>query len=207
MAANTASGVDMTNNPNESRCESCGCSLISYCSVHYSSEDGTQHLCLKCYNETVACTFGIEFQHHEFSPVTLNDAHGEEHEFRFTVRLLSNMIVVEALEIKNEEPDGYRFNVVGEPEDDILELYTKLFTRMRRTLGIKHIELGDFGWQITNENIVRGHIDYDPSKHGERIPLLIIDGREISWDELGQMIMTYEGFHFRLEIFDKSEEC
>jgi hypothetical protein len=32
------------------------------------------------------------------------------------------------------------------------------------------------------------------------------DGKEISWRQFGQMLMTYEGFNFKLEIFDKSDE-
>jgi len=30
--------------------------------------------------------------------------------------------------------------------------------------------------------------------------------KEIKWDEFGRMLMTYEGFNFKLEIFDKSDE-
>jgi len=30
--------------------------------------------------------------------------------------------------------------------------------------------------------------------------------KEIRWDEFGRMLMTYEGFHFKLEIFDRSDE-
>ena len=37
-------------------------------------------------------------------------------------------------------------------------------------------------------------------------PLIVIDGKEIKWDEFGRMLMTYEGFNFKLEIFDKSDE-
>jgi len=38
------------------------------------------------------------------------------------------------------------------------------------------------------------------------VPLLIIDGREITWDELGRMLMSFEGWQFKLTIADKSEE-
>ena len=38
------------------------------------------------------------------------------------------------------------------------------------------------------------------------VPLLVVDGREVAWDELGRMLMGFEGFHFRLHIHDKSEE-
>jgi hypothetical protein len=38
------------------------------------------------------------------------------------------------------------------------------------------------------------------------VPLLIIDGREIGWDEFGRMLMSFEGWQFKLSIKDKSEE-
>ena len=34
---------------------------------------------------------------------------------------------------------------------------------------------------------------------------LIVDGRPLSWDQLGTMLMTYEGFDFKLEIMDTTE--
>jgi hypothetical protein len=35
---------------------------------------------------------------------------------------------------------------------------------------------------------VRGKIEWDVANDG-RVPLLIIDGREITWDELGRMLI------------------
>jgi hypothetical protein len=34
----------------------------------------------------------------------------------------------------------------------------------------------------------------------------VIDGKELSWHEFGRMLMTYEGLHYKLEIFEGSEE-
>ena len=31
-------------------------------------------------------------------------------------------------------------------------------------------------------------------------------GREISWDDFGRMLMTFEGWQFKLEIGDPSDE-
>ena len=39
-----------------------------------------------------------------------------------------------------------------------------------------------------------------------RLPLLVIDGKEISWEQLGRMMMSFEGSQFRLQIKDRSEE-
>jgi hypothetical protein len=48
-------------------------------------------------------------------------------------------------------------------------------------------------------------IEWDETQPG-RVPLLVIDGREVSWDEVGRMLMSFEGWQFRLEIRDRSEE-
>jgi hypothetical protein len=36
--------------------------------------------------------------------------------------------------------------------------------------------------------------------------MLVIDGREVSWEEFGRMLMTFEGWQSRMEIRDRSEE-
>ena len=58
--------------------------------------------------------------------------------------------------------------------------------------------------QIANQT-VRGRIEWDESKH-ERMPMLVIDGREVSWEQFGRMVMGFEGWQFRFEIRDRSQE-
>ena len=41
------------------------------------------------------------------------------------------------------------------------------------------------------------HASFDP---------LIIDGKPITWEELGRMVAPNTGLRFKLEIFDRSEE-
>lgn len=36
--------------------------------------------------------------------------------------------------------------------------------------------------------------------------MLVIDGREVGWVQFGQMLMKFEGWQFKLEIKDRSEE-
>jgi hypothetical protein len=79
-----------------------------------------------------------------------------------------------------------------------------MIEKIRRALGKKHIEDGEFGLQIKDE-VVRGSIDLDMSE-AEPTPLLVIDGREITWEQFGKMLMTFEGWQFKLELLDRSEE-
>lgn len=36
--------------------------------------------------------------------------------------------------------------------------------------------------------------------------MVVIDGKEISWADFGEALMIYEGFNFKMQIFDRSEE-
>lgn len=84
-------------------------------------------------------------------------------------------------------------------------LVGRLIDKIRRALSLRHIVDGELGPQIADHGLVRGTIEWDKARDGS-VPLLIIDGREITWDELGRMLMTYEGWQFKLDIRDKSEE-
>jgi hypothetical protein len=48
---------------------------------------------------------------------------------------------------------------------------------------------------------IESDIDQD-----DRMPLLIIDGKEITWSEFGRMLMSFEGWQFKMTLADKSEE-
>jgi hypothetical protein len=76
---------------------------------------------------------------------------------------------------------------------------------MRRELGRRHLDRDRGSWQIGSHGVVRARIEYDEDTDG-RVPLLVIDARPISWNEFGRMLMTYEGWQFKLEIYDNSEE-
>lgn len=52
---------------------------------------------------------------------------------------------------------------------------------------------------------MRGHITSDLDGEND-MPVVVIDGKEISWAEFGKMVSTYMGFNFKLELYDKSEE-
>lgn len=188
------------------QCNACRAEVSSYDGVYLTARGHSRFLCSKCYNESISEEFGLDFNHISFHPMTLRDRDGVDHTFHFQTRLFGDNVNIEALEIKEGNPKGYVFSEHGDVEDDLFGLFAKLVDRLRRELERKHIEPSDLlRYQITNQNIVRGHIAWDDETGGET-PCLIIDGKEISWHEFGRMLMTYEGFHFKLEIFEGSEE-
>ncbi len=188
-------------------CDGCGQSTPGYDIVHYGSiERGYRRLCSRCFNTLMAKTAGLEgFEHAGFEPVGLTDCMGELHEFHFRTHLFGTGIALDAFELRNEEPAGYSFQIIGKPEDDLLVLLGRLIEKTRRALSVKHLKDGDYGLEITGDGMVRGRIESDAG-HDDRLPLLVIDGQEIDWDQFGRMLMSYEGSQFKLTIADKSEE-
>lgn len=192
--------------PRQIRCDSCGQLTPAYNVVNFRSEGGeSRELCGQCFNAEAARLDGLtHFQDAKFEPVSLVDCAGKSHTFHFRTRLFGPGIALDAFELRGGHPAGYQFQMIGEPECDLLVLLGRLVEKMRRALSVKHIRRGDLGLEIAGQQ-VRGVIEWD-DEHEGRIPLVIIDGRAISWDELGHMLMTFEGWQFKLEIRDMSEE-
>lgn len=189
------------------RCDGCGQSTPGYDTVHYGSiERGYRQLCSRCFNTEIAKAAGLEgFEHANFEPVGLTDSRGELHEFHFRTHLLGPSVSVDAFELRDGEPAGYYFQIIEDPEDDLLVLLGRLIEKMRRALSVQHLKDGDYRLQIADDGVVRGRIESDRAQDGH-LPLLVIDGREVDWDQFGRMLMSYEGWQFRLTLADKSEE-
>lgn len=139
----------------------------------------------------------------------LTDADGVSHKFNFALRLLGDRVAVDAHEILDDPDGGYESRVLSfELEGEPLVLFRERFEKMRRALAQKHLQQGDqFGTRFTESGLVRGNascnLDSDASG---RLPMLVIDGKSIIWEQFGEMRMTYEGFFFKLEVYDRSEE-
>ena len=191
----------------QTRCDGCSQITPSYEIVHYGSpERGYRQLCSHCFNTLVAELDGLDgFENARFEPVGLADCAGEVNQFHFRTRLFGPGVSVDAFELRDGSPSGYQFQIIGDPQDDLLVLLGRLIERIRRALSVKHIVDGALGQQIADHRVVRGLIEWDDASEG-RLPRLVIDGREITWEDFGRMLMTYEGWQFKLHLHDKSEE-
>lgn len=190
------------------KCEGCGEKAPGYEITHYGSMDGVyRQLCSHCFSAEVAKVNGVEgFDNTRLQPIKIADCTGEEHQFHFVSRLLGNMVTLEAFEVRDGDRTGYELQILGAPDEDMFTLLGRMVVKIRKTLSIKHItDKGDgHGFQIA-DLIVRGRIGSDHSGY-ERTPTVIVDGQEISWDDFGYMVSSFEGWQFKLEFSDRSEE-
>lgn len=188
-------------------CDGCAKATPGHETIHSGSPGtGYRLLCSSCFNADVAARCGLEsFENIRLEPISLTDCAGVMHEFHFQTRLLGHIVALEAFELKEGSPAGYKFQMIGDPEDDLFALLGRLIERIRRALAVNHItDDARTGPHITDRT-VRGRIEWDEEQEG-RLPLVVVDGREITWDEFGEMLMAFEGSPFRLDISDPSDE-
>ena len=188
------------------RCAACRRATPEYDIVHSGSkEGGFRRLCTECLNGEVAALQGWEkFQHPRFEPMFLTDCAGDVHEFHFRTTLFVAGVALDAFEVRDGRPSGYQLQVIGDPSEDLMVLLGRLIVKIRRSLARRHLEQGAGGLQIADHGTVRGLIDSEGS--AGTMPQLVIDGREISWADFGRLLMSYEGWQFKLTISDNSEE-
>jgi hypothetical protein len=200
----TRDGAVMT----EQTCVRCGARTPPYDTVNAASSDGTYRLlCSRCFNEEMAQWADIiGFEHPQLTPVRLLDADGDSHEFHFRSLLLGDQISLEAFELAgNDESEGYRFQILDESQSDPFVLLGKLVQKIMRALSMKHLHEDASGPQVAG-TMARGRIEWD-GVEDSRLPCVIIDGRRVEWTDFGAMLMAFEGWQFRLELLDPSDEA
>jgi len=149
-----------------------------------------------------------ELETSEFDPITRFDWLGKEHTFHFAVHM-STGLGIRASEWFSEGPGGYKFAVLEHPETPVREAYDKLVRKIEAGLAEGYVQSSDFPGVGACQNrlyitgsAVNGRIE--ESDDGE--PVVVVDGREYSWEQFGSMLSPYTGFNFRLECFDLSDD-
>jgi hypothetical protein len=147
---------------------------------------------------------GVEFDNTPLQPVTVSDCDGVNHTFEFRSMLVATGHALYARERLPKGREGYEFSVLGDFDANVWDLFRLLYDRIRRGLAVRHVEHGELGWRITDARRLDGRITWDPDRGGE-VPLLVIDGRPFTWDEVGRMLMSFEGFTLRAVVDDTIE--
>ena len=186
----------------------CG-AIAGFESVHYGLiEGGYRDLCNLCFNQEIGAAGEIDFSHVQFEPLEMPDAAGETHHFHFELRLRGDRVVLEAFELVDGAPGGHQFQVLGDAEADLFGLMGQMVPRIRRLLAQQHLKPEPHmpGLHIV-DFLVRGRITWDDNEDEDgQLRMLVIDGRENSWEQFGRMVMGFEGWQFRIEIRERSEE-
>lgn len=93
-----------------------------------------------------------------------------------------------------DEPGRFEFEAMSE-SDPYLAL-GRLRQTIRRELATRYLQTS--GGRLTlSHDVLKGRIGYGG---------VAADGQFVSFDDLVELIQTYEGFHFSIQIFDPNEQ-
>jgi hypothetical protein len=136
---------------------------------------------------------------------SLKDCQGISRTFYVERRIHPTGIYLEAAE--NIE-FGYKFAVHGELNSNQPELLNKLIEKARKGIGKQYLETKVFpsrqAYNTISNSQITGLIEYDETS--KESPLVIIDGKPFTWEEVGKMLMAYEGFQIKLMMYDITDD-
>ena len=194
----------------EKRCVRCGETTPTALGIHLSSEAPTElgdqgFHCARCAAEALAERTGEAFRYLELAPITMTNAVGRRCVFHFQYLTTGPKPCLRAVELEGSEKSGYEVVVAERSDDSSVSLITRLLGKIRRTLARADVEEAPeltVGLRMTS-SVIQGVMTYDPKRDG---PCVIVDGKEIDWETFGHLLLTYEGFQFRLTFHDLTDE-
>ncbi|MCR2823790.1 DUF7713 domain-containing protein [Lederbergia panacisoli] len=182
------------------KCEKCGSDEAK---VRFTAGEDTSVLCLNCYNEQMAKELEVNVEQLA-EAFTLNDFQGISRSFIVERRIDPMGIFMEA---KERGTFGYKFAVHGELHCNQHELLNTLIKKAGKGIAKEQVETKFFpngqAYNIIKNDYFTGLIEYDEDSGNS--PLIVIDGRPFTWEEVGKMLTAYEGFQIKIKCYDVTD--
>ena len=194
----------MTTETTQGTCSRCGATGFDCDSINLTQSDGSpsETICHNCWNKDTSEMLGIPFEKMYFETLTIKDASNKPHDFHIRRQIFPNGISFKALEVKdNEFITGYQFAVHGDVNCNQNELYEELVTKVQQGVSKQYLTTEDGNTRIKDMDAV-GHFEYSEYDEG---PKVVIDGKLYDWETFGRICNSFEGWKFRLHIYDASE--
>lgn len=186
-------------------CERCG--KVSYgMTILTHSNNEQETICTDCFNKEMAEYYGIEDFKDYIKSYTAVDSDGVPHVFDIIKRIMGTGVFWEAVEVNDGNYNGYQFEVQADMDGDQHEAVQKLFTKIHKGLSKKSIETKSFEGRKVHSLVsdeIEGRIEWD--YEGDKT-VLIIDGKNYSLQEFGDILSSRDGFNFKIMIYDPTEK-
>jgi hypothetical protein len=184
-------------------CDDCG----SKTADHYLGE---VLLCDGCFNKRVAELTGYPDLPEAPPPLTLTDAEGRQHRLRFRVWRAPPGIEVELEELGVPVWEGYRRAVLGAHDADVGELISAVRSRALEDMSRRFLQPNPYrpGYLVAEDtDVVEGRLVWNETGSEVGTPYdILVDGKKLTWEELGRALEAYEGWRIRIELADRIDD-
>lgn len=133
---------------------------------------------------------------------------GRRHRFRFRVWRAPTGIEVQLEETGVAVGEGYEFAVLGGHDADVEALVEHVRRQAEAEVGRLYLQRCELhGEWVLADDEVAGRLVWDDEGSAGRPYRVVVDGRTLSWEELGMALESYEGWNFRLVIEDRIHDA
>ena len=138
----------------------------------------------------------------------IKDKRGKAYHFKVATFLCPGGQLSEAIEFKKKHEDPrYFFRVLTPFDSDIEKAELLLKAKIKKGIDRRHLEVSNGHLIITDKNTLRGRIESSMGKKDTEFDqVLIIDGKRITIEEFARLIDGYEGWDFKLEMADRTDD-
>ena len=114
-------------------------------------------------------------------------------------------IVVELEEMGAPVGEGFQFSILGPHDAEVGHLLAQLRTHAEVEVARRYLEPNPHrgGWLLAGDEVA-GRLAWSEGREVGEPYDVVIDGRTLSWEDLGRALEPFEGWRFRLVIEDRS---
>ena len=164
-------------------------------------------LCDRCADRRIAAFTGFGELPAPPPPFVLHDADGVERTLLVRLWRAPTGIVAE-VEEPGEPGAGYERAVIGTHQADVEHLVARLRAIAELELTERYLEPNPRrpGFLLSGDEF-EGRLEYSLDGTEVGTPYdVIVDGKRLSWEDLGRALEAFAGFRIRLEISDRIED-
>lgn len=165
-------------------------------------------LCDRCYDRRIAAHTGWPELPDPPAPIVLISPDGRRHQMRFRLWRAPTGVEVEVEEDGVAVGEGFHVAVLGDHDADVAQLIARATTAAEERVSRRYVEPAGnrAGWQVKDMEIA-GRFVWDDDQPGGHPYRVIVDGRTLTWEELGDALESFEGWEFHLTIVDRVEDA
>jgi hypothetical protein len=162
-------------------------------------------LCDRCFDDRIVASTGLPRLPDAPPSVAIADADGTPHTMIYRLSRGPAGISVRLVEHDPPPDGGYEFEEFGDHDADPRMLLGLVTVRADSEMARRYLTRTESGqWKISHDDDrgadeVIGRID---TVEPFGALTLVVDGRVVTWDELGKALSPYEGWQFALRITD-----
>ncbi|HMC43568.1 MAG TPA: hypothetical protein VKI20_11210, partial [Acidimicrobiales bacterium] len=167
-------------------------------------------LCDRCADKRVAAHTGYAELPEPPPPFTATDAYGRRLTLRFRLWRAPTGIEMELEDADLEPRAGFHLAVLGPHDADVSELEAHLRRRAAEELGRRQLFPNKYrqGWVLADDrDEIAGRLTWSDEGNEVGTPYdVIVDGRTLTWEEIGRALEGYEGWRLHLVLDDAADD-